>query len=523
VTGLVLAGGTFWSQSAPRVEAVAIAGGRIVAAGTVAEARDAAGAHAKEVDLAGAAVLPGLVDSHVHLLNWGRGELGVRCWPGEVASIADITARVREAAAHAPEGTCLRGRGFDPGRLAEQRAPTAVELDPGGDRLVVLDSMDFHRRVVSPAVLRRAGIGPGTEDPPGGVIVRDAVGNPTGEFVDGARALVEPAIPPWSEAENDQALLAAAHHFVSRGFTRVTNAAPLNMAATGEEVAALGRMATRAQLPIWVRSMLKAEVAEKLHDLGLPEGLALGRLTLAGLKVFADGAFGPRSAWLSAPYADRAEISPRPEATTELAKKIRRAGATGWQVCVHAVGDRAVSDSARWLAELPGTGHRIEHCCLTDRATIRLMGEAGLVPVPQLAFLRERSDTFLDALGEERMHRLYPLREWIDAGLRPLHGSDAPVTRDIRPLPALATAVLRRDSSGRCWGTNQAISPGEALAMATSWPALADGESDRGRIAVGCRADLSVFDRDPRATPPEDWGEIEPVMTIVDGDVAWPP
>ena len=203
---------------------------------------------------------------------------------------------------------------------------------------------------------------------------------------------------------------------------------------------------------------------------------------------------------------------------------LARAAATGWQVCVHAIGDRAVRMTASCLASLnvePAVVHRIEHCCLTDAETIQVMASAGLVPVPQLAFLRERADDFLAALGEDRMHRLYPLRDWIDAGLHPIHGSDAPVTRDTRPLVGVSAAVTRTDGSGRVWGPEQAVSTAEAIAMLTCWPALADGVVDRGRIEVGCRADLTVLDQDPRAVTPESWDEIEPVMTIVDGAVAW--
>jgi hypothetical protein len=501
---------------------VAISDGRIRAVGTLAEVRAAVGP-AEEIDIAGGAVLPGLVDSHVHIVNWGRGRMGVPCWPGDVSSVAEIVAHVRSAARELPAGGCLRGRGFDPSRLAEGRPPTAPELDLGEDTLVVLDSMDFHRRVVSSAVLARAGIGMSTADPPGGQIVRDAAGAPTGELVDSARALVDPVIPPWSEAENDEAVRVATRHFVRQGFTALTNAAPLTMSATGEEIAAFGRLAMRGELPIHVRSMVKAEAAGAVSELGLPDGLRGGRLTVGGLKVFADGAFGPRSAWVSEAYADVSGCGSLSCDEDNFEQTLSKAGATGWQVCVHAIGDRAVGLTARCLASLgsTGVGHRIEHCCLTDDETIAVMAAAEVVPVPQLAFLRERSDDFLTALGEERMHRLYPLREWIDAGLRPIHGSDAPVTRDTRPLVAASTAVTRTDGNGRFWGADQAISADEAIAMLTCWPALADRVADRGRIDVGSRADLTVLDQDPRAVPPECWRDIEPVMTIVDGAVAW--
>ncbi len=503
-------------------DAVAISDGRITAVGTVDDAR-AAVAPAQEIDLAGATVLPGFVDSHLHIVNWGRGRLGVPCWPEDVSSVAEIVSRVQSVGVDLPAGGCLRGRGFDPSQLAEARSPTAHELDLGRDRLVVLDSMDFHRRVVNTEVLAKAGIGPSTVDPPGGVIVRDASSAPTGELLDSARALVDHVIPPWSEGDNDEAVRVAARHFVRQGFTGLTNAAPLTMSATGEEIAAFGRLAMRDELPLRIRSMVKAEAGGAVLELGLPDGLAFGRLTVAGLKIFADGAFGPRTAWLAEPYEDVDTTGGLSADTRTFESMLRHGAATGWQICVHAIGDQAVSLTAALLASLGSgaVGHRIEHCCLTDAETVGVMASSGLIPVPQLGFLRERADDFLSALGAARMHRLYPLRDWIDAGIHPVHGSDAPVTRDTRPLVALATAVTRTDSSGRSWGSDQAISAEQAIAMLTSWPALADGAADRGRIEVGCRADLTVLDKDPRAVPPESWCELQPVMTIVDGSVAW--
>jgi predicted amidohydrolase YtcJ len=523
---IVLANGVFWGQDRARVEAISISHGCIRAVGALTEAR-ASVANAEVIDLEGAAVLPGFVDNHLHVLNWGRARMGVPCWPGDLSSVAELVARIQSRAAELPPGACIRGRGFDPAQLAEGRPPVASELDVGGDRLVVLESMDFHRRVVNSVVLERAGIGPGTADPPGGHIVRNASGAPTGELVDSARALVDPVIPPWSEAENEEAVLLTARHFLAHGFTRLTNAAPLTMSATGEEVSALGRLGMRGELPIWVKSMVKAEAADSVSELQLPDGLHRGRFILGGLKVFADGAFGPRSAWMSEPYQDLNSTGKLSTDETDFVAMIGRAAATGWQVCVHAIGDRAVSLTARCLGTgsagtpVGARGHRIEHCCLTDPETIEVMASASLVPVPQLSFITERADDFLAALGEARMHRLYPLRDWIDAGLRPVHGSDAPVSQDIRPLTAVAAGITRRDRSGRRWGVEQAITVTEAVAMLTLWSALADGDPDRGRIEVGYRADLTVLDHDPRDHPPDSWSELDAVMTIVDGVVEW--
>ena len=520
---LILAGSRLHERPAGELWAVGIAGGLIQAVGRPADVR-AALPGAEVVDLRGAAVLPGFVDSHLHVLNWGRGRLGVPCWPSDVASVAEIRARVLEAAGRPGAGPCIRGRGYDPGRLAERRAPTAADLDIPGGVMVALDSMDFHRRVVNSAVLRAAAIGPSTPDPPGGAIVRDAGGDPTGELVDSARSLVEGVIPPWSDGENDEAVRLASEHFLSQGVTRLTNAAPLTMSSPGEEIATFARLAASGGLRVRVRSMVRAELAPAVESLGLPPGLRAGRLEIAGFKVFADGAFGPRTAWVSEPYEDGAGGG-SPAAVDLLETAVRKAAGLGWQVCVHAVGDLAVAAAAASLARATPAGtalrHRIEHCCLTGPETVALMARSGTVPVPQPGFLRERAPDFARALGEARMERLYPLRDWIDAGLIPLYGSDAPVVQDTRPLVALASAVTRKDASGRTWGADQAVTREEAIQMLTRWPAIADGDPARGLVAPGQVADLTVLERDPRQVPPESWAGLGVVMTVVDGAVEW--
>ena len=487
---------------------------------------DSVAPNAEIVDLGGGTVFPGFADSHVHAVNYGRSRMGVPCWPSDVSSVEEIVGRVREAHRSLEPGRWIKGRGYDPARLAERRAPTAAELDLGDGRCVVLDSFDFHRRVVNHAVLEAAGIGPGTPDPPDGEIVRDERGEPTGEFLDGARSLLDPVIPPWSDAEDERAIDLATDYFLSLGFTYVTNAAPLTMSRLGEEVAAFLRMSERRALRLRFGSMVRAELLDALGDLGLRPGVGTTDFRIGGAKVFVDGAFGPRTALLSEPYSDSSSCGSMHLDEEDLATKVRKGSSVGWQMCVHAIGDAAVGTVAKVLAAYPPVGgdrsHRIEHCCLTSGSTIRSMSRAGIIPVPQLAFLRLRSADFLAALGERRVGHLYPLRSWIDAGLKPVHSSDTPVIPDASPMAAVATATARVDAGGHVWGPEEGIDFDEAIMMMTRWAAEADGLGhERGRIAPGYLADLTVLPRDPRPLPPDELAAILPSMTIVGGDVAW--
>ncbi len=482
---------------------------------------------AEIVDLDGGVVLPGLADSHVHAVNYGRSRLGVPCWPSDVSSVADIVGLVAEAHRQLPPGRWIKGRGYDPARLAEQRAPTASELDLEDGRCVVLDSFDFHRRVANHRALAAAGIGPDTPDPPDGEIVRDEHGTPTGELLDGARSLLDPVIPPWSEAEDERAIELATDYFLSHGFTYVTNAAPLTMHRWGEEVAAFLRLSERRALRLRFTSMIRAELLESVGDAGLRPGVGDSFFRIGGAKMFVDGAFGPRTALLSEPYAD--DSSTCGSLHLDLAgleARVSQGADLGWQMCIHAIGDAAIASVAGVLHAHPAAGggrsHRIEHCCLTSSHTIHMMRRARIIPVPQLGFLRFRATDFLAALGERRVAQLYPLRSWLNAGLKPVHSSDTPVIADASPMAAVATATARVDTEGNVWGPEEGITFDEAVTMMTRWAAEADGLShERGRIAPGYLADFTVFPRDPRSLPPDELANLKPTMTIVGGQVAW--
>lgn len=508
------------------IRAVAVGGQRIRRLGDLEEVEATAAPRTEVVDLGGGVAFPGFADSHVHAVNYGRSRMGVPCWPSDVGSVADISDRVREAHRDIEAGRWIKGRGYDPARLAEGRAPTAAELDLDGGRCVVLDSFDFHRRVANHAVLEAAGIRADTPDPPDGEIVRDEHGVPTGELLDGARSLLDPVIPPWTDAEDERAIDLATDYFLSLGFTYVTNAAPLTMSRMGEEVGAFLRMSERRALRLRFTSMIRAELLEAAGDLGLRPGVGSTDFRIGGAKVFVDGAFGPRTALLSEPYTDSSSRGSMHLDQEDLEAKVRKGADLGWQMCVHAIGDAAVRTVTDVLADHPPVGgnrsHRIEHCCLTSGGAIRTMRRAGIIPVPQLAFLRFRSADFLAALGERRVGELYPLRSWLDAGLKPVHSSDTPVIPDASPMAAAATATARVDAGGNVWGPGEAIDFDEAMAMMTTWAAEADGLGhERGRIAPGYLADFTVFPRDPRGLPPDELAEMKPTMTIVGGEIAW--
>ena len=516
--------GAFRTPGGVWAEALGVIGDRIVAIGNLDEVERALPGSVEKVGIGGGVAFPGFCDSHIHLLNFGRSRMGASCWPDETPSIASIVAKVRSVDAELPPGKWMRGRGFDPTRTDEARAPTAEELDLPSGRPVVLDSFDFHRRVANHAALTAAGIDDSTPDPPGGVIVRDVMGVVTGELFDAARGLVDRAMPPWDDADDREAFSKTSKHFARAGFTHVINAAPLGMASLGEEVRAFTRAASDDESPIRVSTMIPLGLFEHVRALDIPLGFGNGTVRLNGVKIFSDGAYGPRTACMHEPYADGAPPGHLSVDEDQLAEVVSEISAAGWRACVHAIGDRAVAVAAAAMESAPSAslGHRIEHCCLSSDEVVAGMARGKVVPVPQMPFLRERSSDFSEALGAERMARLYPLRSWIDAGLRPLHSSDAPVVTNVQPMASVHAAITRRDAKGNVWGAEEGIELDEALAMLTTWPADAEGLGDgSGRLAPGYLADMTVLPSDPYQSDVEDLESMLASMTIVGGEVVW--
>ena len=521
---LIFHDGSFRTPQNGWVEAVGVIGDRIVALGTIDEVTSALPGAPQRIEIGGGFAFPGFCDAHLHILNFGRARMGASCWPDEAPTVAAIVDKVKAVDAILPPGRWMRGRGFDPARLAEHRTPTAAELDAPSGRPVVLDSFDFHRRAVNHAVLDAAGINEFSPDPPGGLIVRDRSGEPTGELLDAARGLVDKVLPPWEDSDDREAFLRTSRFWAAAGFTHLMNAAPLGMASPGEEVRAFMRADEEGQSSVRVSTMIPLEVFHHVRALDLPLGFGKGRVRLNGVKIFADGAFGPRTAFMHEPYADEEATGHLSVPEDELRRIVAEIAAAGWRACIHAIGDRAVAVAASAMASAPtGTlGHRIEHCCLTPDEVIGVMAASNIVPVPQMPFLRQRSLDFSAALGSERMAHLYPLRAWIDAGIRPLHSSDAPVVTDIRPMASVHAAVTRRDARGTVWGSSEAIELSEAMAMLSAWPAEAEGLGrDLGRLAPGYLADMTVLPADPFDMDVEELEDLEASMTVVGGEVVW--
>jgi len=536
---LVLRGGIVHTMDPrrPRAQAVAVAGASIAAVGTDAEVAALVGPATRVIDLRGRTLVPGFADSHAHVLGdrRTRGGLGfVRLGLdlSETRSWSEVLERVAEVARARPAGEWVLGRGWHEGKWAAPAVPSVrgfpthaalSALTP--DHPVVLERADGHAVLVNARAMSVARLTAATEPPPGGEIVQDGEGRPTGILVDRAADLVQP--PPAGPDEMRRALDAAMDECLRHGVTSVTDAgADLETIALYREYARAGKLR--------VRLYVMAGGAEVMRALARPEvGLGDGFLTLRAVKLYADGALGSRGAALLEPYEDdpgnRGLVLTPPETILETARLALR---TGFQVATHAIGDRAnrfVLDAyARALGERPDVKDarfRIEHAQVIDEADIPRFARLGVIASMQACHCPSDRPWAPRRIGMARVEEgAYAWRKLLASGARLINGTDAPVER-LSAVENFFASVARRDPSGRPPGgfdPGERMTREEALRSYTLDAAFGAFAEDRlGSIEPGKRADLVVLSRDVMGVPEDELLATVVEATIVDGRVVY--
>ncbi len=466
------------------------------------------------VDGKGRVMLPGLIDSHAHLMSVGFGTLTLDL--SETKSLADAQAKIRTYAAAHPDRPWIIGRGWNQELWGLGRFPTAAELDVAvSDRPVWLGRVDGHAGWANTAALTAAQVSAATKDPEGGHIERIAgSARPAGVLVDGAKALVERVVPAPRPEDLDVALNAAQQAMLARGITAVAV-----MGSPIEHWQAYRRAGDNGSLRM--RIMVYAEGVEAMELIGGPgptPWLYEDRLRLNGVKLYTDGALGSRGAALKAPYADDPKNRGlRLLSDTQLRNLMSRAALDNFQLAVHAIGDAANASLLDAIGELSGTYKgdrrwRIEHAQVVDPADIPKFARYGIVasmqPVHQTSD-RLMAEARLGATGPNggRLAGAYAWKSIAATGAKLAFGSDAPV-EEPDAFAGFAAAISRQGPDGEPyggWRPEERVTREAALAAYTSdgaWAGFAEGRF--GRIAKGQRADFVLVDRDPLlATPAE--------------------
>ena len=518
------------------MEALAIKGGRVLAAGRAADVLDLAGPGTRRIDLApDEAVLPGLTDGHLHLADAAVAavQLELETSPTLEAGLERI--RAAHEALSDPNAW-LRGGGWDAGRWGAW--PTAAALAtaaPG--RRVVLWSHDLHAVWASPAALAAAGVTASTPDPAGGIVRRLADGSPEGVLHEDATGLVTAHAPTLDGERLADLIERYCRRLLSLGVVAAHEPGELETDARLEHgFAAIERLAAAGRLPIRVhagirKGALDLAIARGLRS-GAPLGPAEGRARVGWLKLFGDGTLGSRTAALLAPYVEEPARGAPPAGPlgtfvtdpAEMAALAETAALAGITTQIHAIGDRSLRAALDALE--PTTGRtalraRVEHVQLVDDADLPRFGRSAIVASVQPADLRDDAAKARRAWGA-RAEGSYPWARLLASGATLAFGTDAPAADD-DPWPALAMAVRRRDPSwpadAPTFGPAEAITLPQALRAACVGAATAAGETDRGRLTPGQRADLLVI---PAAalTDMEVLRTARPRLVLMDGLVA---
>ena len=521
-TGPGYAASVLWAQ-----------GGRIRALGGP-ELLAAAPPELPRTDLGGGWALPGFNDSHLHLLDVGRGLASVDLFGA--SGPADIAARCAAfVRAHAvPPGQAVYGNGWNQDLFAGPHAlPTRADLDAAvPDHPLLLDRVCGHIMLCNTAALRAAGITSQTPDPPGGGIDRGPGGEPNGLLRDNAVALVRPLLPAETPAACAGRWRAALAHAAAHGLTSVQTC-DVRSRDWPTVLAALEELDAQDALPLRLTLQCAMDTPEDLQalwDAGYRPGAHGKRWKIGPLKLFLDGSLGARTAWLRGGYADAPGAHglcclPMAEALA-LARK---ADAAGMQVVAHAIGDGAMEEMLDIIETLnaPRGGanplrHGVVHCQVTAPGQWDRLAALGAGALVQPIFLDYDHTIVTARCGAALAGTSYAFGDAVRRGLPVSYGTDAPV-ESLDPLRNLYAAVTRRPLSGGApWQPQQAVTRAQALfcyTQGSAWQEFA--EAEKGRLAPGFLADFTVLDRDYFTVPEADIPRLRVQATVTGGQVVY--
>ena len=527
----ILTGPRFWTGDSKRpwADGLVVNDGRIERVLERAEIGPLISAGGTVRQLPGALAVPGLVDAHGHVTSYAVWQqraslLGAR-------SLDETLDRVRAFAAEHPDDAWVLGRGWDQNDWPGRAWPDAERLEqavPG--RPAAMTRVDGHALWVNRSALAAAGITAATPDPSGGRIHRDAAGRPTGVLIDRAMELVENVIPAPSARAVEQALADAAQQLVALGLTGVHDM-DADAPGYGSGWNRMRALAKQGNFPLRISAF--ASLGSPLHREILDGGpIEDGRLRAIGVKLYMDGALGSRGARLSAPYTDEPKSSGLwLTELTEVGAQARQATDAGLETAIHAIGDagiRAALEVAR-LTRTTATNRgpqrfRIEHAQIVDLSDVPRFKELGVIASMQPTHATSDMPWAEDRVGPERIRGAYAWRAFLAAGVPLAFGSDFPIESP-DPRLGLYAAVTRQDRSGMPpggWLPEQRLTLAEALAAFSAGAAYAAGqENELGMLAPGYWADLTIFEDDLFALPPEKLPAAGIAATVIAGETVY--
>lgn len=518
----------------PRASSIGILHGRVVGLDEELDGVDAD----ERIDLAGAPVVPGFNDAHIHFSMVGLETTQLDLAAEAAPTLDELYRRVEAFAAERPEGAWVIGKGYDQNKIGAHPDRAVLDRIAGG-RPVHLVHASKHMAVANTEAFRRAGHPDpdALEAPAGGDLGRRADGTASGLLQEQAMTLVGHVLKPVEQERLVEALAAASRWCLRHGLTSATEP---GVAGT---MIGNGPADVRAYQTALERGLLRTRLTlmpyiDALHslgeigggegwgvDLGIRTGLGDERLRIGPVKVMSDGSLIGRTAAMCCDYHDapgHAGFLQWDE--RELHELLVTAHVNGWQIAAHAIGDRALDvvldayAEAQAAAPRPDARHRLEHVAVASDAQVARIVAGGHVPVPQGRFISALGDGFAAALGPERLRLAYRMRSFVDAGVELPGSSDAPVVPG-EPILSIHDMVNRRSASGTPIGLREALTPAQALRAYTHGSAYAVHEERRkGTLSRGKLADLVVLSDELDAVAPERIREVQVRATMVGGE-----
>ena len=531
---LIITNGKLYTvdKTQPRAEALAVIGERIVAVGSASDVDQWRGANTRVIDARGHLVLPGFNDAHVHFLDGGVQLDNVQLKDAD--SPQEFARRIAERARHAAKGEWILGGGWDEQKWNPPQLPTKELVDPEtATTPVFVTRYDGHMALANSRALKKAGVTRSTPDPPGGAIVRDAQGNPTGILKDAAMDLIDKVVPPLPRERARRAAKRALAYAAVLGVTSVQE-----MANPGEdlgqylalyqELAEKGELTARIYLapniPDW-QVQAKAGVR---HAFGSPF------LRIGAVKAYADGSLGSTTAYFFQPYTDapqtRGLLNEEMQPLSKMRDWLISSDKAGLQICMHAIGDAAISQTLDLFADLERANGesdrrlRIEHAQHMAAKDFDRFAGVHVIASVQPYHAIDDGRWAEKRIGPERIKTTYAFRSFLDHGVRLALGTDWTVA-PLNPMLTLYAAVTRATLDGKNpegWVPEQKISLAEAIEAYTMGSAYAEfQEREKGSLTPGKLADIVILSDDLFSINPKNIPDVRVETTIVGGRVVW--
>jgi len=502
---LIVTNAKIWTvdKARPQAEALAILGDRIIAVGAAAEVDLWHGPQTKVLDAKGKLLLPGFNDAHVHFVDGGEYLKAVQL--KDAASAAEFASKIGDRVKTTPKGEWIISGNWDEQKWSPPDLPTKELIDAlTPETPVWVNRYDGHESLANSVTLRLAGITAKTPDPAGGQIVRDAQGNPTGVLRDAAQELVNKVMPPMSSAHRMRAIHQALEHAASLGVTSVQNMNP-----TYDDVKAFAELQEKGALTTRIYVAPMETDWKDQAKVGVRRAFGTSMLRMGAVKGYADGSLGSTTAYFFEPYTDAPQtsglLSGEMHPVSAMLQRLKSADVAGLQLCMHAIGDRAISMTLDIFAQIEKANGkrdrrwRIEHSQHLAVKDFARYAQLGVVASVQPYHAIDDGRWAEKRIGPDRAKHTYAFRTFLDNGVHLAFGTDWPVA-PLSPMWSVYAAVTRATLDGKNpdgWIPEQKLSVAEAVEAYTMGSAYAEfQEKEKGSITPGKLADFVVLSDD---------------------------